>query len=334
MIFQFFHFLKLINCSLTRCQSEQQHLYTFTSIIFLVLALTLSACQTGSRNESTVTATPQTPDAFQTPSPTPPTPTRTIPTQPGFSPETTPASLASPVCREETGAIRSEMLTGSNLNQSLKVLIYLPPCFPDPPKSGYPLLILLHGQGYDENHWPSLGLTETADRLIAAGEIPPMLIFMPLEEYSLQDPSGSVFDDLLIDTLLPWAEQELPVCFRAVCRAVGGISRGGAWALRLGIDHPEIFHILGLHSAPPFASDPYRLVLLLRELPEEERPHLWIDVGEIDTYRGFIQDFHNTLFEQDIQHTFASFAGGHADAYWQAHLEEYLLWYGAQWMSD
>jgi enterochelin esterase-like enzyme len=214
-------------------------------------------------------------------------------------------------------------------NGSLKVQVYLPPCYPADGDIPYPLLVLLHGQGYDQNHWLSLDLADTADKLISSAQIPPMIILMPHEEYAYYHPYDSSFDAVIINLLLPWVAENFAACQEARCRGVGGISRGGSWALHMGSDYPGVFGVIGMHSAAPFSADQYRLVRVLRDLPEPQRPRLFIDVGEIDTYRGFISEFHEDLAEQDVEHTWNTAEGGHDGAYWRAHIEDYLLWYGA-----
>ena len=49
--------------------------------------------------------------------------------------------------------------------------IYLPPCYDEEPERAYPVLYLIHGQTYSDTQWDRLGVPETADRLIASGEV-------------------------------------------------------------------------------------------------------------------------------------------------------------------
>ena len=276
-----------------------------------------------------------------TPRPTPtPTPTpKPLPTASPLAPSPTTArsrtpaptsTIAAVTCREDHGRVLAESLNSANLPFTLAVNVYLPPCYQPDPAAPYPLLVLLHGQSYDQQQWLDLGLAQIANNLISTGEIPPLIILMPYEENAWQNPYESAFDLLILDTLLPWAQEDLSACDQAACRAVGGISRGGSWALRLIGDHPEAFSIAGLHSAPPFTTDQNRLVTIFRKLTEDERPQLYIDVGDIDTYRGYIVELHDALSLQGIAHSWQMSSGGHDDGYWRAHLPEYLAWYGAQ----
>jgi len=221
------------------------------------------------------------------------------------------------------------MLPVPALDQTLEFYVYLPPCSTDNPED-FSTLILLHGQGYKNYQWLKLGLVKSADQLILSGQIPPLVILLPLERYDLQDPSESNFDELIMDSLLPWAAENLPACTERGCLGIGGISRGGAWALRLGLEYPDRFTVIGMHSAPTFSFDRYGVLYSLHDMDEAERPHLYLDDGEQDPYYGVISAFHEDLLTLDIQHTWMSAPGGHENAYWQAHLETYLLWYGSQ----
>ncbi len=257
-----------------------------------------------------------------------PAPTGTSTAKPSVSPS--PASLAEGEagCVSSQGQVLPQTLAFPDMAQPLNVNIYLPPCFTEDAAEPYALLVLLHGQGQNQEQWLSLGLEQAANRLIISGQIPPLVILMPEEANSLQDPTQSGFPQLLLDGLLPWVQERWPVCSQPACRAVGGISRGGAWALRLGMDRADIFGVIGMHSAPPFPTDQYRLVYALYLQEENERPKLFIDVGDIDTYRSYILELHEDLLEQDIQHTWQTGSGGHEGAYWQEHLDDYLRWYG------
>jgi enterochelin esterase-like enzyme len=210
----------------------------------------------------------------------------------------------------------------------LQFNLYLPPCFDPAAPSDYPLLVLLHGQSSDAGQWLELGLAETADRLIAAGQLPALLIALPYEEYSLRDPFATGFEAALPDELLPWLEQHYPLCRQRACRALGGISRGGAWALHLSITRPELFAAVGAHAAPPFYGSDLRLTRWLKDNPPASLPGLYLDVGRKDRFYRPIEEFHALLVEQGVAHEWQVNAGDHSAAYWSGQLESYLLWYG------
>lgn len=261
-----------------------------------------------------VTTTEFSAPATQTPTPT------VVPPQ-TYTPTPQPENC------EEAGRVEYHQIGAEVLPKALDVIVYLPPCFEVHPEAEYPLLILLHGQIHTNEDWLAFGVAEIADRWILSGEVLPFLIVFPREEYYLQAPEDSYFDMAVLDVLIPWMEQEFAACSERDCRAIGGISRGGAWALRLGLTNWETFGAIGAHSLVPFPPDVNRVVYWLREIPEGEVPFISIDIGDIDTYHRYAQEFHQALLDQDVEHTWTVYAGGHEDAYWQAHIEEYLRWY-------
>ena len=109
---------------------------------------------------------------------------------------------------------------------------------------------------HQEDQWDRLGLDEAADAMIMANEAPPFLIVMPLEVNTYEDIYTASFSKDLVEGLVPWMDANYSTCAERTCRAIGGLSRGGAWALRLGFLHWDIFGSVGLHSTPPFTADP------------------------------------------------------------------------------
>jgi enterochelin esterase-like enzyme len=71
----------------------------------------------------------------------------------------------------------------------------------------------------------------------------------------------------------------------------------------------------------------------LRAIPSADLPRIYIDIGEKDRPEilesaGWLE---NLLTEEGIPHEWYLFTGEHTEAYWQAHLEQYLRWYNAGW---
>ncbi|MCJ7622355.1 MAG: alpha/beta hydrolase-fold protein, partial [Anaerolineaceae bacterium] len=227
----------------------------------------------------------------------------------------------------QIGRIESHQIGVEVLPKGLDVIVYLPPCFEPHPETEYPLLILLHSQIHTNEDWLAFGADEIADRLILSGEVQPFLMVFPREEYYLQAPEDSFFDRAILDVLLPWVEKEYAACTARGCRAIGGISRGGGWALRLGLTNWDIFGTIGGHSPVPFSPDVYRLIYWLREIPEDQIPKMYMDIGDTDVYRQYAEAFHNALLEQGVPHEWVLNSGAHENAYWQAQMEAYLSWY-------
>ena len=249
----------------------------------------------------------------------------------------TPTVTSSPTpagCSEKAGRITQAEMASKLLPYPLKLRIYLPPCFEPGARQGYPVIILLHGQGSKDDQWEHLGVARAADQVINSGETRPFLIVMPREEYYLQDPVVSKFAEALVEELLPMLKQKYNICAPRECWAIGGISRGAAWAVRIGLINWSLFGSIGGHSLPPFKNDPYRLPEWLRLIPEGKAPRLWIDIGALDPWLKSAIEFEDLLNLYRFPFEWHLFSGTHNEAYWQSNIEVYLHWYTQIWKQN
>lgn len=231
-------------------------------------------------------------------------------------------------CRETSGRVEDLQVETSRLPRPLQARVYLPPCYADRPGSPYPLLLMLHGQSATKDQWPRLGLLRAADRLIAAGVLPPLLIALPYEQDNLSNPYESGYGDALVSDLLPWLEGHYNACRERSCRAIGGLSRGAAWAMDLGLAHWDVFSAIGAHSLAPFYGDYTKLPYLAREIPRDELPRIHMDSGKRDRYLSQARHYSELLTQNKLPHEYEEPEGEHDEAYWAKHVEEYLRWYG------
>jgi enterochelin esterase-like enzyme len=245
------------------------------------------------------------------------------------TPEPSPTPLA---CWRQGGRKESGSLDTPLLRQPLEFLVYLPPCYDEQPERRYSVLYLVHGQSYNQDQWDRLGADETVDRLSASGELPPFLIVMPRDRVWTQ-PTEDPFGQAVVEVLIPHVDRQYRTLAERAYRAVGGLSRGGGWAVHLGITHPELFGALGGHSPAIFHTDTQHLRTWLAETPVEALPRIYLDIGEKDRpdiLRSALW-FENLLTELRIPHRWHLFTGYHEEAYWSAHLEGYLRWYAQEW---
>jgi enterochelin esterase-like enzyme len=107
------------------------------------------------------------------------------------------------------------------------------------------MVVALHGKPFDEAHWDDLGLDEAAEAGIVAGEWSPLLLVMPhVPEplFSQTDGGPGSYEQELLEGLLPAIGSRYPIDHARL--AISGISRGGVWALEIGLRHPETFGIV------------------------------------------------------------------------------------------
>ena len=239
-----------------------------------------------------------------------------------------PSNTIAPPCLEKTGSVETYEIIGNE--QVLTGRIYTPPCYGENPDQEYPTLYLLHGSTNTDQQWDDLGIDELANELISGGEISPLIIIMPRESTWIVLPEN-LFGDHLVKILIPWVDKEYQTLEDRHYRAIGGLSRGGNWAVRLGLLHWGLFGSVGAHSTPLFFGDQNRLPGWIESMPASKTPRIFLDIGEGDNNLPETEQLRKTLLSYGIPHEWRLNPGLHDDIYWQAHLEEYLLWYSAGW---
>ena len=131
------------------------------------------------------------------------------------------------------------------------VAVYLPPSY-DKNTQRYPVLYLLHGYTGDERGWmnPSYAdLSETMDTLIRKNTIQPMIVVMPNafnrfggSFYVNSELSGN-WEDFIVRDLVSYVDAHYRTLPAAASRGIAGHSMGGYGALRIGMEHPDVFSV-------------------------------------------------------------------------------------------
>ena len=142
----------------------------------------------------------------------------------------------------------SQHFDSAALGHPLAYSIYLPPGYHDPrgdPPARYPVVYLLHGVGDSERSYPAWGaVEETADRLITAGQIPPMIIVMPNGVRSWYVDSADVggpgnYATAIAHDLVDHIDAAYRTIPERDARFVTGHSMGGFGALRFALSEPD-----------------------------------------------------------------------------------------------
>jgi enterochelin esterase-like enzyme len=261
-----------------------------------------------------------------TPSPTPTrTPSPTLTQTPSPPPNI-------PGCKEQIGRIERGSLTTNQLEEPLDYYVYLPPCYNEQPNKKYPVLYLIHGLGFTNDQWIRLGAAEKSDELITKGKIPPLIIVFPHDRLQLW-PNHDNFGKVLVNELVPSIDQNYRTIPDRDMRSIGGLSRGASWAVHLGLKYWKLFGSIGGHSLPIFLKDPDNIQNWLKEIPPRQYPHFYLDIGDRDPQQIMTAAlwFEKLLTEENVPHEWYLNIGTHEESYWSKHVEEYLLWYTAEW---
>lgn len=280
----------------------------------------------------TATAPPTVPPQTPTPSAT-----RTPP--PTLTPDV--SATPTPFPCEGDGLVVEVALDSDSTGETLPYTLYLPPCYGETALR-YPLLLLLPDADADETQWTELGLADTLDRGTRLGVLPPMVVAMPaLGNIGLRDqfPPDPSYETLLIDELLPELESNLCLWEDRTQRAIGGIGRGGFWAMSLAMRQPDLFSAAGSHSGiytenldlvpPPF--NPLDIARNSTLLPGADL-RLYLDNAAGDNLAAAQQLLSDRMTARQVRHTYIiNPVGGHDSAYWSSQLSAYLSFYGEAW---
>lgn len=219
--------------------------------------------------------------------------------------------------------------------------IYLPPCYDEENNTArYPVIYLFHGWPMDENHWLNLGIASAAARLINSGELPPFIIALPRGDtegvYNRTSGGDNSWEAAMIDEFIPYIDRTYRTLRQRDDRAIGGISRGGVWALEIAFRHPDLFASVGAHSAALSVNnaaagfDPMDLAVTA----PIESMRIFIDAGDKDWTRDSARALSKLLDARYIPHTYTIGSGEHVDAYWRSQVDAYLKFYAAPWKAE
>jgi predicted alpha/beta superfamily hydrolase len=175
------------------------------------------------------------------------------------------------------------------------VIVYLPPNYYHAHHARYPVLYMNDGQNlfdaataFGGNEW---GLDETAERLIKAHEIQPLIIvgiyntgLERVAEYThVKDKRGRggrarAYGKLVVNELKPLIDREYRTLTDAANTGIGGSSLGGLVSMYFGLEHPEIFGKLLVMSPSVWWGNTAILKEVAR-IRHKIRQKIWLDVG-------------------------------------------------------
>jgi enterochelin esterase-like enzyme len=154
------------------------------------------------------------------------------------------------------GVVISREFASPALERKWTYAVYLPDGY-ETSTLRYPVLYLLHGHGGGLYDWVNLGhIQQTADALIAHGDIPPTIIVMPDADSTWYVDRKEKMETAVIHDLVGDAEHTFRAIGARDGRLVGGLSMGGYGALRFVLKYPEMFAAAALLSPAIYDPEP------------------------------------------------------------------------------
>ncbi|MES2733309.1 MAG: alpha/beta hydrolase family protein [Bacteroidota bacterium] len=267
----------------------------------------------------------------------------------------------------QTGKLLESLQMKSQiLGKEVKYCVYLPADYATSQRR-YPVVYLLHGYSDDETGWVQFGEANLiADKGIATGEIPPMIIVMPDAgvTWYVNDYQGkNKYEDMFIKELIPYVDATYRTRNKREFRAISGLSMGGHGALLYAMHHPELFSVCAAFSSAIYTEDnmatmpeaQYNTFFtdlfgikatgkarltdswhknspleLAKTLPEDGLKQIqwFMDCGDDDFLYDGNAMMHVTLRNRNIPHEFRVRDGAHNWTYWRTSLPEGLKFIG------
>ncbi|HSR46659.1 MAG TPA: alpha/beta hydrolase-fold protein [Anaerolineales bacterium] len=201
---------------------------------------------------------------------------------------------------------QSEALAGNALGDPIerRVHIYLPPGYAASHER-LPVVYLLAGftgtgaSFLDFRAWDET-IQEMADRLLAEGRIRPMMLILPDgmtrfggSQYINSEGTGRYQDYLL--ELVEWTDHRFRTQAEPRGRAIAGKSSGGFGAVRMAMDRPGIFGLIGDVSGDKYFEYVYRPTLPRVHRTLERFPELDSALAHPQRYRPQDQAFRDVM---------------------------------------
>lgn len=267
----------------------------------------------------------------------------------------------------QQGIVKESLVMKSTvLGKDVEYSVYLPFDYSTSDRS-YPVLYLLHGYTDDESGWIQFGEANyIADRTIASGEAPPMIIVMPdagVSWYVNSYDGKEKWEDFFVQEFMPEIEKGLRIRQKKEFRAVAGLSMGGHGSLIMALKHPDLFaacaplsagiwteeevlsfdnktwdNLVGLPygkglNGADRLSEHYRQNSVLDlvkngNVEALKKVRYYIDCGDDDFLIKGNMALHEAMIDQEIPHEFRVRDGGHGWNYWRTALPEVLKFVG------
>lgn len=227
------------------------------------------------------------------------------------------------------------------------LIVYVPAGYSADSRRRFPVLYMQDGQNlfdpataFGGQDWR---MAETADRLIAGGEIEPLIIvgiyntgerrireYTPTRDKKLGGGRAAMYSRMLIEEIKPFIESEYRVQSGAENTGLGGSSLGGLVSLFVGLRSPEIFGRVAALSPSVWWNQRW-IVKCVSRARMKTRPRIWLDTGTAESQRAeadarlLCDELIEKGWELDHDLHFEIIAGGqHNEAAWSQRVAPFL----------
>ncbi|MDP2958972.1 MAG: alpha/beta hydrolase-fold protein [Longimicrobiales bacterium] len=268
--------------------------------------------------------------------------------------------VSSPAHAQHGRVLEGRTFRSQALGRDWAYTIYLPPDY-ETSQQAYPVFYLLHGYGGEHTNWARYGDAQmTADSLIAASALPPVILVMPDGRNSYYVDSDPVtgfgaMETAIVQDLIPYIDATYRTIPTRRARMIGGLSMGGYGAIHTAFKHPELFGAAatlsgGISRNPPEpqqpptaptpwgipfdaarwqAESPFTWIPSLKEKAADVRLQVYISMGDDDESR-LIQgsvDLYNALRDAGLPAELRVTDGAHTWEVWDHGMRETMIFF-------
>jgi S-formylglutathione hydrolase FrmB len=271
-------------------------------------------------------------------------------------------------CAQNTGkVVEGKTFKSTALGKDVRYNVYLPADYATSERT-YPVVYLLHGYGDDETGWVQFGeVNRYADKAIAEGTIPPMIIVMPdggVSWYINSYDGATKYEDFFIKEFIPAIEKTYRIKTQKRYRGIAGLSMGGYGTLIYSLKYPDLFTAAAPLSAAVFEDEesmttmpdenwnrtfaqlygkdlkgkdrlskafydnsPLKIVET-KSKEELSKVRYWIDCGDDDFLINGNCMLNIALTKKGVPHEFRVREGAHTWTYWRTGITDALNFIG------
>ena len=230
------------------------------------------------------------------------------------------------------GTVHQHQYQSKALGRQRELWVYTPPGYEKAADQKYPLLVLQHGSGDNNQAWVVHGKAHWIfDSLLAQGKMQPMVVVMidghPTGmSWNAPDRRSAAMDAFrreLLEDAVPLVESTYRLQDGPQNRAIAGLSMGGGQSLTVGLGNLDKFAWIGAFSAAPIAGEAKEKVLGNVETTNANLKLLWIACGKDDFLRKLNEDMIKELEAKGLKHTWQLTDGDHSWPVWRRYLAEF-----------
>jgi len=251
------------------------------------------------------------------------------------------------------GAVASVFYYSTVLKTTRRMHVYTPPGYESNQKK-YPIFYLLHGSGDTDDAWTSVGRAGfIIDNLIAAKQVPPMVIVMPAGHQPAPaagtapaspapsptaPPAINPFTREFMADVVPYIEGHYRLLADRRNRAIAGLSMGGSQTLDIAFRHLDRFAYIGVFSSgaslgggrgagatatpPPDWETVHKANLDAADLKKGTKL-IWLSTGADDRLMANTMATVDLLQKHGFKPVFKESPGGHTWLNWRDYLRDF-----------